>query len=269
MTVAENVGYGLAGARHAQGRMRRPGSGRCWRSWAWARLAARYPAQLSGGQRQRTALARAIVLEPELVLLDEPLGALDAELRRQMQEFLKSLQRRIRTAFLFVTHDQEEAITMSDRIVVMRRARSSRWAPAGDLLAPAHRVRRRLLRRQQPDPGRGRAARQRHGADRRAPGHDGRAGERRYTGRRASWRCGPRSLTLRTASRQATSGRSPAKLADLIFTRRHLKADGQVPALPDQPLRVQITSRPGDQCSGAGHARADRVRPAEAAVVPA
>src|SRR5262249_10221991 len=73
----------------------------------------------SGGQRQRVALARAIICEPRLVLLDEPLGALDAELRRQMQLFLKRLQKEIRTTFLFVTHDQEEAITMADRICVM------------------------------------------------------------------------------------------------------------------------------------------------------
>lgn len=79
----------------------------------------RYPAQLSGGQKQRVALARAIVCEPKVILLDEPLAALDATLRRQMQLFLKQIQRRIETTFVFVTHDQDEAITMSDRIVVM------------------------------------------------------------------------------------------------------------------------------------------------------
>ena len=79
----------------------------------------RYPAQLSGGQQQRVALARAIICEPRLILLDEPLGALDADLRRQMQQFLKRLQREIRTTFLFVTHDQEEAVTIADRICVM------------------------------------------------------------------------------------------------------------------------------------------------------
>ena len=83
----------------------------------------RYPAQLSGGQHQRVALARAIICEPRLILLDEPLGALDAELRRQMQRFLKALQREIRTTFLFITHDQEEAVTMADRICVMRAGR--------------------------------------------------------------------------------------------------------------------------------------------------
>jgi spermidine/putrescine transport system ATP-binding protein len=88
-----------------------------------AEFGRRYPAQLSGGQRQRVALARALICEPKVLLLDEPLGALDAELRRQMQGFLKRLQREVATTFLFVTHDQEEAITMSDRICVMNRGR--------------------------------------------------------------------------------------------------------------------------------------------------
>lgn len=79
----------------------------------------RMPNQLSGGQQQRVALARAIVCEPKVVLLDEPLGALDAELRKQMQAFLKNLQKRIKTAFVFITHDQEEAIILSDRIAVL------------------------------------------------------------------------------------------------------------------------------------------------------
>jgi ABC-type Fe3+/spermidine/putrescine transport system ATPase subunit len=83
----------------------------------------RYPAQLSGGQKQRVALARAIICQPKVILLDEPLAALDATLRRQMQVFLKQIQRRIDTTFVFVTHDQDEAITMSDRIVVMNLGR--------------------------------------------------------------------------------------------------------------------------------------------------
>ena len=83
-------------------------------------LADRRPKQLSGGQQQRVALARAIVIEPDLLLLDEPLGALDKQLRVQMQTELKSLQRRLGVTALFVTHDQEEAMSMADRIVVMR-----------------------------------------------------------------------------------------------------------------------------------------------------
>ena len=79
----------------------------------------RYPAQLSGGERQRVALARSLVLEPEVLLLDEPLAALDPKLRKQMRVELKDLQRRVGITFLFVTHDQEEAMSMSDAIAVM------------------------------------------------------------------------------------------------------------------------------------------------------
>src|SRR5260221_3994524 len=83
-------------------------------------FAASRPAKLSGGQQQRVALARALVNRPKLLLLDEPLSALDANLRRQMQVELKSLQREVGIAFVFVTHDQEEAMVMSDRIALLR-----------------------------------------------------------------------------------------------------------------------------------------------------
>ena len=86
-------------------------------------LERRKPGQLSGGQRQRVALARALVPRPAVLLLDEPLSALDAKLRRQMQLELKALQRRLGLTFVFVTHDQEEALTMSDRIAVVQRGR--------------------------------------------------------------------------------------------------------------------------------------------------
>jgi spermidine/putrescine transport system ATP-binding protein len=81
----------------------------------------RLPSQLSGGQRQRVALARALILEPKVLLLDEPLSALDQKLRKEMQSELKRLQRQLGISFIFVTHDQEEALTMSDRIAVMNR----------------------------------------------------------------------------------------------------------------------------------------------------
>jgi spermidine/putrescine transport system ATP-binding protein len=86
-------------------------------------LAGRMPAQLSGGQQQRVALARALVFQPNVVLLDEPLGALDLKLRKAMQLELKTLQRDVGLTFVYVTHDQEEALTMSDRIAVMDRGR--------------------------------------------------------------------------------------------------------------------------------------------------
>jgi spermidine/putrescine transport system ATP-binding protein len=87
------------------------------------------PHQLSGGQRQRVALARALLVEPTVLLLDEPLGALDLKLRRQMQDELKSIQRRFATAFIHVTHDQEEAMALADHIVVMNRGRIEDQGP--------------------------------------------------------------------------------------------------------------------------------------------
>ncbi|MDQ7250029.1 ABC transporter ATP-binding protein [Dongia sedimenti] len=122
MTAEQNVGYGLM----IRGRGRDEIKRRVAEVLSIVGLADRarsLPKNLSGGQKQRVALARAIICEPRVILLDEPLSALDAELRRQMQTFLKDLQRRIRTTFLFVTHDQEEAITMSDRVVVMNHGR--------------------------------------------------------------------------------------------------------------------------------------------------
>ncbi len=119
MTVRENVGFGL----RVRGTARQELNERVNVALGIVGLEdldLRYPAQLSGGQQQRTALARAMICEPRLILLDEPLAALDAALRRQMQKFLKSVQRQSGITFLFVTHDQSEAITMSDRICVMR-----------------------------------------------------------------------------------------------------------------------------------------------------
>jgi spermidine/putrescine transport system ATP-binding protein len=136
MTVAANVGYGLMVRGTPKAIIRRKVE-ETLGVVGLEGLLNRYPAQLSGGQRQRVALARAIVCEPKLILLDEPLAALDAEMRRQMQFFLKDLQRRIAITFLFVTHDQEEAITMSDRIVVMNKGRIEQiGAPAAIYYAP-------------------------------------------------------------------------------------------------------------------------------------
>lgn len=93
----------------------------------------RYPVQLSGGQRQRVALARALALDPALLLLDEPLGALDAKLRGQVQQELKAIQRRTNKTFFFVTHDQDEALTMSDRVVVMNKGKVEQVGTPEDL----------------------------------------------------------------------------------------------------------------------------------------
>jgi spermidine/putrescine transport system ATP-binding protein len=122
MSIGDNVGFGLRmkgvakSERHAKAR-------------AMLQLVgleaafSKKPHQLSGGQRQRVALARALVVEPAVLLLDEPLGALDLKLRRQMQDELKAIQKRVGTAFVHVTHDQEEAMALADHVVVMNNGR--------------------------------------------------------------------------------------------------------------------------------------------------
>ncbi len=122
MSVAGNIGFGLRERKVAKARIEQrveemlrlvdlPGFG------------TRRPSQLSGGQQQRVALARSLVVEPTVLLLDEPLGALDLKLRKQMQRELKRIQERVGITFIYVTHDQEEALTMSDRVVVMNRGK--------------------------------------------------------------------------------------------------------------------------------------------------
>jgi putative spermidine/putrescine transport system ATP-binding protein len=121
-TVAENVGFGLRMRRMRRQEIDRRVSA-ALAQVALTGLEARRPAQLSGGQQQRVALARAIVIEPPVLLLDEPLGALDRRLRQQMQFELKQLQKQLGVTLLFVTHDQEEALALSDRIAVMNAGR--------------------------------------------------------------------------------------------------------------------------------------------------
>ncbi|MDR0904680.1 MAG: polyamine ABC transporter ATP-binding protein [Oscillospiraceae bacterium] len=118
MTVHDNVAYGLKMKKVKKAEI----AGRVEDALSMVRLEGfgkRYPAQLSGGQRQRVAIARAIINNPRVLLLDEPLGALDMKLRKQMQIELKNLQKQLGITFVYVTHDQEEALTMSDRIAVM------------------------------------------------------------------------------------------------------------------------------------------------------
>jgi putative spermidine/putrescine transport system ATP-binding protein len=122
MTVQENVEYGLRIKKVARAERRRRAS----EALTMVRLegyGARKPGQLSGGQRQRVALARAIVNSPRVLLLDEPLGALDLKLRQEMQVELKQIQSEVGITFVYVTHDQEEALTMSDRLAVFNEGR--------------------------------------------------------------------------------------------------------------------------------------------------
>ncbi len=118
MSVAENIAYGLS-VKHVSRQERAKRVQRALDMVRLTGLGGRRPNQLSGGQRQRVALARAVVNEPEVLLLDEPLGALDLKLRQEMQIELKQIQKEVGITFVYVTHDQEEALTMSDRVAVM------------------------------------------------------------------------------------------------------------------------------------------------------
>ena len=139
MTVGANVGFGL----RMQGVAREERDAKARAMLEVVGLGAafdRKPHQLSGGQRQRVALARALVVEPAVLLLDEPLGALDLKLRRQMQDELKAIQRRVGTAFIHVTHDQEEAMALADHVVVMNHGRvEDQGAPERVYARPATR----------------------------------------------------------------------------------------------------------------------------------
>jgi putative spermidine/putrescine transport system ATP-binding protein len=137
MTVAENVGYGLRvkGVRKAERRARVDEALQLVRL---PDVGGRKPVQLSGGQRQRIALARSLVNRPRVLLLDEPLGALDLKLRQEMQIELKRIQQEVGLTFVYVTHDQEEALTMSDRLAVFNRGRIEQLgAPAEVYERPA------------------------------------------------------------------------------------------------------------------------------------
>jgi putative spermidine/putrescine transport system ATP-binding protein len=122
MTVEQNVEFGLR-VKGVDRRERRRRAGEMLEMVHLAGFGARRPGELSGGQRQRVALARALVNRPSVLLLDEPLGALDLQLRQRMQVELRALQRRLGITFIFVTHDQGEALSMSDRLAVFHRGR--------------------------------------------------------------------------------------------------------------------------------------------------
>lgn len=137
MTVADNVSFGL----RMRPRRQRPDNDTIRRKTQQlldlvqlSEFGQRYPAQLSGGQRQRVALARALAIEPRVLLLDEPFGALDAKVRQDLRRWLRDLHRELDVATIFVTHDQDEALDVADRIVVMNRGRIEQVAAPQELL---------------------------------------------------------------------------------------------------------------------------------------
>jgi sulfate transport system ATP-binding protein len=138
MTVAENIGYGLRVRKRPKELIRERVS-ELLRLIRLEALERRYPAQLSGGQRQRVALARALAAEPKVLLLDEPFGALDAKVRQELRVWLRKLHQEIHVTSVFVTHDQEEAFEVADRVVVMNQGRIEQYGtPAEVFERPAN-----------------------------------------------------------------------------------------------------------------------------------
>ncbi|HEY1704562.1 MAG TPA: ABC transporter ATP-binding protein [Trebonia sp.] len=134
MNALDNVGFGLR-MRKKSGAQRRQRAAELLDMVGLADQAKQYPHQLSGGQQQRVALVRALAIEPRMLLLDEPLSALDAKVRQQLREQIRSLQQRLGTTTLFVTHDQEEALSMADQVGVMRSGKLEQIATPDELYA--------------------------------------------------------------------------------------------------------------------------------------
>jgi spermidine/putrescine transport system ATP-binding protein len=132
LTVADNVAFGLK-YKKASKTETTERVGKALELVQMSQFGARRPSQLSGGQQQRVALARALILNPAVLLRDEPLGALDAKLRKRLQIQLKALQEEVGITFIYVTHDQEEALTMSDRIAVMSQGRVEQVGPPKEI----------------------------------------------------------------------------------------------------------------------------------------
>ena len=221
-------------------------------------MGARRPSQLSGGQRQRVALARALVLEPEVLLLDEPLGALDLKLRQQMQGELKALQRKVGITFVFVTHDQDEALGMADRVAVFNQGRIEQIGTAEEVYEqPRDRV-RRGLRRQLEHRRRG----------------DGRAAVRRGAGLRAAAGADRSSaapgevavegtvVATPVSRRQHAAGRGAATAARSLVGRPHQRRRGPAAGVGER-VRLGLAAV-GDAAaarSRAGDARRRRRAP--------
>ena len=215
MSVGSNVGFGLRmrGVEPAAARDERRA-----RRWRWSGSPDAFdkkPHQLSGGQRQRVALARALVVEPAVLLLDEPLGALDLKLRRQMQDELKAIQKRVGTAFIHVTHDQEEAMALADHCVVMNDGRIEDEGPPERVYArPATRFSARL-----------------HGREHAAAGQPSTEAQARRASRRRS-----AASTCRSPRRPAQGDAGDPSRTSLARLQDAAEAKPLVPREPTAPL---------------------------------
>ena len=222
----------------------------------------RKPTQLSGGQAQRVALARALINHPRVLLLDEPLGALDLKLRKQMQLELKRIQTEVNITFIHVTHDQEEAMTMADRIAVMNQGRIEQIGPPTELYErPEHGVRRRLPGRQQPAQREGLRQRRRDAARRhRRPGRVGRPERRaRRTCGSASGprRCGSRrrprvGLVERGEPAHRHGSRRQLHWRQQPVHRRHPRPATRSSCSPRTPAAPSISSETATACGSSG-----------------
>ena len=138
MTVAQNIAFGLEVMRRGARPAKRDIAGRVDQLLALVQLpgtAKRYPAQLSGGQRQRVALARALARNPRILLLDEPFGALDAKVRRELRTALRQIHEELGLTSIFVTHDQEEAFALADRVALLNEGRIEQFGTPAEILA--------------------------------------------------------------------------------------------------------------------------------------
>ena len=255
MTVAENVAYGLRQRRTSKAEVSRR-VGEALEMVKMTKLAKRKPRQMSGGQQQRVALARALVNKPSVLLLDEPLGALDRKLRQEMQIELKLLQSQLGITFVFVTHDQEEALSMSDRIAVMLDGRVEQLNDPDEIYEhPASAFVAGFIGQQQLPGGRPRRGWTATSGRR----HRGRASGCRRCHARPPWRsprCGPRPS--RSAARMPGPGAN--RLAGTLAGISHLGDVIQYVVIfrpardPRPPPRATMhpTSPPGSTCGARG-----------------
>ncbi len=227
MTVAENLGFPL----DVRGISKAETATRVARALDMVRLGklgARRPGQLSGGQQQRVALARALVFEPQLVLMDEPLGALDKQLREEMQLEIRRLHERLGVTIVYVTHDQAEALILSDRIAVFHDGAVQQLDTPDNLYErPRQRLRGALHRREQPAERRGRRARRHVVPDPSAqrPGDPRHARRRRFLEAPATLSIRPERVRLCGSDKQADGydNRFPARVREIIYLGDHVR----------------------------------------------